>query len=240
MTKEEKLNNEILRIDNMAAFQRSLSGETKYVFGIDEAGRGPLCGPVVAGCCILPEDCRILYLNDSKKLSEQKREALYDEIVSNAYAWGIGIASAERIDEINILNATYEAMAEAFENCLNMYKDRVLTLNESNGFLRDSMDCIDGFPSVTDSIVLVDGNKTVPGIAYDQLCVIGGDAKCPSVSAASILAKVTRDRMMKELDNIYPEYGFASNKGYGTKQHYQAIRQYGILDIHRRSFLRNI
>ena len=234
MTKDERIAAERERLMNMYAFQTELVNGTRFVFGIDEAGRGPLCGPVVAGCCILPDDADILWLNDSKKISEKKREQIYEEIISKAKAYGVGIVSSERIDEINILNATMEAMTDAFENCLAMYRERV---SESSALNLDDMDLI---PSISDSICLIDGNRITPGIPFKQLAVVKGDAKCPSISAASIIAKVTRDRMLIEYDEKYPEYGFAKHKGYGTKEHVEAIRRYGVLDIHRRSFLKNI
>ena len=224
----------------MYGSERELAGDAVYVFGIDEAGRGPLCGPVAAACCILGNDSdEILYLNDSKKLSEARREELYGEITAKAAAYGIALTDCRRIDEINILNATMEAMKEAFDKCMDMYRKRQsekLTGCDSDE-LRDAFDLI---PGLSDSIVLVDGNKTVPGIHFNQKSVVKGDAKCPSISAASILAKVTRDRLLYEYDRLYPEYGFAKNKGYGTKEHIEAIKKYGVLDIHRRSFLKNI
>ncbi|MDO4961949.1 MAG: ribonuclease HII [Eubacteriales bacterium] len=235
MTKEERLAAEKERLKGMYAFERETSKGAAFVFGIDEAGRGPLCGPVVAACCVLPEEAEILYLNDSKKISEKKRELIYAEVIEKASAYGVGMASPARIDEINILNATMEAMKDAFDACIEMYKTGLL---ESGGEL--SMDVLDRLPSVGDSMVLVDGNRIVPGIDFHQSFVIGGDAKCPSISAASVIAKVTRDHLLIEYDKQYPEYGFAKHKGYGTKEHYEAIRKYGILDIHRKSFLKNI
>lgn len=240
MKKEERLMMERERVHLMYGSERELAGNAVYVFGIDEAGRGPLCGPVAAACCILGNDCgEILYLNDSKKLSEARREELYGEITSKAAAYGIALIDCRRIDEINILNATMEAMRDAFDKCMDMYRKRQsekLT-GCSSEELKDALDLI---PGLSDSIVLVDGNKTVPGIHFNQKSVVKGDAKCPSISAASILAKVTRDRLLYEYDRLYPEYGFSKNKGYGTKEHIEAIKKYGVLDIHRRSFLKNI
>ena len=164
------------------------------ICGIDEVGRGPLAGPVVAGAVILPRDTEILYLNDSKKLSEKKREALYDEIMEKAVAVGIGMASPARIDEINILQATYEAMRMAIDK-LKVRPD--LLLNDA---------------------------VTIPGVEISQVPIVKGDAKSISIAAASIVAKVTRDRMMKEYEEIFPGYDFASNKGYGTKAHIQALK----------------
>ena len=222
MTKEERAEAERIRLAGMFEDQYEITEGVQTVFGIDEAGRGPLCGPVVAGCCILDKGREILWLNDSKKISEKKRELIYEDIINNALAYGIGAASPERIDEINILNATYEAMRYAYENCLGMYVER--------GYNADN----------ADTVVLVDGNQTVPGIMCRQKAVVKGDAKCPSIAAASILAKVTRDRMMIEYDKKHPEYGIAGHKGYATKEHIEAVRRYGVTDIYRMSFLKNI
>ena len=178
-----------------------------YICGIDEAGRGPLAGPVVAGAVILPKDCRILYINDSKKLSEKRRNELFDIIKEEAVTYGIGIIDAARIDEINILQATYEAMHEAV-NKLAVKPD-----------------------------ILLNDAVTIPGIDVKQIPIIKGDAKSLSIAAASVLAKVTRDRIMEEYDKKYPEYGFAKHKGYGTKQHIQALEQFGASPIHRRTFI---
>ena len=180
-----------------------------HVCGIDEVGRGPLAGPVVAGAVILPKDCDILYINDSKKLSEKKREELYDIIMEKAVAVGVGYASPERIDEINILQATYEAMREAIKNL-----------------------------SVSPDILLNDA-VTIPEVSINQVPIIKGDAKSISIGAASIIAKVTRDRLMVEYDRVFPEYGFASNKGYGSEAHIKALKKYGPTPIHRRSFIKN-
>ncbi|MGN1147827.1 MAG: ribonuclease HII [Lachnospiraceae bacterium] len=178
-----------------------------FICGIDEVGRGPLAGPVVAGAVILPKDCDILYLNDSKQLSEKKREELYDVIMEKAVACGIGYASPERIDEINILQATYEAMREAISKL-----------------------------SVKPDILLNDA-VTIPQVAIRQVPIIKGDAKSISIAAASIIAKVTRDRLMVEYDKVFPEYGFAGNKGYGAAAHIDALKKYGPTPIHRRSFI---
>lgn len=180
------------------------------ICGIDEAGRGPLAGPVVAGAVILPKDCEILYINDSKKLTAAKREELYEVIMEQAVAAGIGIVSQDRIDQINILQATYEAMREAISNL-----------------------------GVTPDILLNDA-VTIPGVEIRQVPIIKGDAKSISIGAASILAKVTRDRMMVEYDGLMPEYGFAVHKGYGTAAHIAAIQKYGPSPIHRRSFLKSL
>lgn len=180
------------------------------VCGIDEAGRGPLAGPVCAAAVILPLDCAIEGLNDSKKLTEKKREALFPVIQEKAIAWGIGWASAQEIDEINILQATFLAMKRACEQ-----------LDQRPGW------------------VLVDGNR-MPPLDIPGETVVKGDAQCASIAAASILAKVSRDRLLREWDKLYPAYGFSKHKGYGTKAHYEAIQQYGILPIHRKSFLKNL
>lgn len=178
-----------------------------FVCGIDEVGRGPLAGPVVAGAVILPKDCDILYLNDSKQLSEKKREELYDIIMEKAVATGIGYASPERIDEINILQATYEAMRDAVSKL-----------------------------SVKPDILLNDA-VTIPAVEIRQVPIIKGDAKSISIAAASIIAKVTRDRLMVEYDSIFPKYGFAGNKGYGAAAHIEVLKKYGPTPIHRRSFI---
>ena len=179
----------------------------EYICGIDEVGRGPLAGPVVAGAVILPKDCDILYINDSKKLSEKKREELYDIIMERAVSVGIGYSTPERIDEINILQATYEAMREAI-----------------------------GKLAVMPDLLLNDA-VTIPQVSVRQVPIIKGDAKSISIGAASIVAKVTRDRLMVQYDEVYPEYGFSSNKGYGAQMHVDALRKYGPCPIHRRSFI---
>lgn len=178
-----------------------------YLCGIDEVGRGPLAGPVVAGAVILPKDCDILYINDSKKLSEKKREELYDIIMDRAVSVGIGCSTPERIDEINILQATYEAMREAI-----------------------------GKLAVTPDVLLNDA-VTIPQVEIKQVPIIKGDARSISIGAASIVAKVTRDRLMVQYDEVYPEYGFASNKGYGAQAHIDALKKYGPCPIHRKTFI---
>jgi len=182
----------------------------RIICGIDEAGRGPLCGPVCAAAVILPENCEIEGLNDSKKLSEKKREALFDVIKEQALAYGIAMASAQEIDEINILQATFLAMRRAV------------------ALLEKQPDC-----------ALIDGNGK-PGLAIEQRTIVKGDSKSVSVAAASILAKVTRDRYMKEMDKQYPQYAFAQHKGYGTKLHYERLAEYGLCPEHRRTFLKKI
>lgn len=205
---DEKLANERLRLKQMRQYEEKYS-HCDYICGIDEVGRGPLAGPVVAGAVILPADCEILYLNDSKKLSAARREELYDEIMEKAVATGIGMASPARIDEINILQATYEAMREAVSK---LSREPDLLLNDA---------------------------VTIPEMTIMQVPIIKGDAKSVSIAAASILAKVTRDRLMIEYDKILPEYGFAGHKGYGSKEHIAAIQKYGPSPIHRRTFIKN-
>ena len=204
----EKLEAERARIENLKKYEKEYA-EYGYICGIDEVGRGPLAGPVVAGAVLLPKDCDILYINDSKKLTAAKREELYDIIMEKAVAVGIGMASPARIDEINILQATYEAMREAISK-LSVKPD--LLLNDA---------------------------VTIPGVDIRQVPIIKGDAKSISIGAASIVAKVTRDRMMAEYDKIMPEYGFASNKGYGSAEHIAALKKVGPSPIHRASFIKN-
>ena len=206
--KIQALENEMARIDAMLEFERKY-GEFRYICGIDEAGRGPLAGPVVAGAVILPKDEKILYVNDSKKLSEKKREELYDVIMERAIAVGVGIVDNNRIDEINILNATYEAMKMAINNL-----------------------------SIRPDILLNDAVK-IPGVDIAQVPIIKGDAKSLSIAAASIIAKVTRDRIMKKYAKQYPEYGFLDNKGYGAKKHIEALERIGACPIHRKTFIKN-
>ena len=217
MTEKQRIKLELERerIAGMRAFENEriremLGTEAFVVAGIDEAGRGPLAGPVAAGAVILPADHDILYLNDSKKLSAKKREILDDQIREEAVAWAVGLVEPARIDEINILQATYEAMRLAISQ---------LKVSPT---------------------VLINDAVTIPGVDIPQIPVIKGDAKCISIAAASILAKVTRDRIMEEMDALYPEYGFAGHKGYGTKAHIEAIREHGPCPIHRRSFITRI
>ena len=211
-TQEKKLEQyreELARLETISRYEKEYDGYG-YVCGIDEVGRGPLAGPVVAGAVILPKDCRILYINDSKKLSAKKREELFDEIQKQAVAIGIGLVPHDRIDEINILQATYEAMRMAIAN-----------LKVKPG-------------------VLLNDAVTIPGVDIPQVPIIKGDAKSISIGAASIMAKVYRDRMMIEYDNMYPGYGFASNKGYGSKEHMEALQKIGPSPIHRQSFIKGI
>lgn len=203
-----KLEAEKKRMYEMFSYEREYS-DYEYICGIDEVGRGPFAGPVVACAVILPKDCDILYLNDSKKLSEKKREELFTEIKEKAVSYGIGIVSEKVIDEINILNATYEAMRQAINN---------LTVKPD---------------------ILLNDAVTIPGVDIKQVPIIKGDAKSASIAAASIVAKVTRDHMMEEFDLIYPGYEFYKNKGYGTKSHREALKKIGPCEIHRRTFIKN-
>ena len=204
----KKLHLERERIESLKVYEREYE-HLGYICGIDEVGRGPLAGPVVAGAVILPRDCKILYLNDSKQLSAKKRDELYDVIMENAVAVGIGMASPQRIDEINILQATYEAMREAVSK-------------------------LEPVPQI-----LLNDAVTIPDVIIPQVPIIKGDAKSISIAAASIVAKVTRDRMMVEYDKVMPEYGFASNKGYGAAAHIEALKKYGPSPIHRATFIKN-
>lgn len=204
----EALEKEIQRTEEMKRYEKEYDA-CGYICGIDEVGRGPLAGPVVAGAVILPKDCKILYLNDSKQLSEKKREELYDIIMQEAVAVGIGYATHKRIDEINILQATYEAMREAISKL-----------------------------SVKPDILLNDA-VTIPKVSIRQVPIIKGDAKSISIAAASIVAKVTRDRLMVEFDKVYPEYYFAENKGYGSAAHIEALKKIGPSPIHRQTFIKN-
>lgn len=182
----------------------------KYVCGIDEAGRGPLAGPVVVASVILPENSMIEGVNDSKKISESKREKLYDVILSETISYGIGIIYQDEIDEINILQATKKGLHEAIANM-----------------------------EVKPNVILVDALTGIDTLGIPYKSIIKGDAKSYSIGAASIIAKVTRDRIMREWDKVYPEYGFAGHKGYGTAKHIEAIKKYGLTPIHRRSFCKN-
>lgn len=205
----EDYEKELARTEKMKEYERKYAS-CSWICGIDEVGRGPLAGPVVAGAVILPKDCDILYLNDSKQLSEKRREELYTVIMEKAVSTGLGFVAPERIDEINILQATYEAMREAISK-------------------------LDPQPEI-----LLNDAVTIPQVTIRQVPIIKGDAKSISIAAASIIAKVTRDRLMVSYDEIYPEYGFASNKGYGARAHLEALKKYGPTPIHRRTFIRNI
>ena len=202
---------EIERLNKLKEFEKKLYADgVKYIAGIDEAGRGPLAGPVVVGCVIMKPESFIEYVNDSKKVSEAKREMLYAKITDEAISWSTGIVGEKEIDEINILNATKKALTMAIDK-LEVKPDVILI---------DALDKID-----------------TRGIKY--ISVIKGDAKIYSISAASIIAKVTRDRIMREYDEVYPNYGFGTHKGYGTAKHIQAIKEYGLCSLHRKSFTKN-
>ena len=197
------------RLERLRLYEHKYEKDYPMICGIDEVGRGPLAGPVCAAAVILPRDCEILYINDSKKLSESKRESLYEEIMEKAVAVGIGLVSPAVIDEVNILQATYIAM-------------------------RDAISQLEVAPDI-----LLNDAVTIPEVSIKQVPIIKGDAKSISIGAASIVAKVTRDRLMKEYDAIMPEYGFAQNKGYGTKEHIEAIKRIGPSPIHRKTFIQN-
>lgn len=205
----EKLTAERQRLEQMRKYEHQYAS-CQAICGIDEAGRGPLAGPVAAGAVILPVDCEILYLNDSKKLTEKRREELFLEIKEKAVAWSVGIVNAGEIDEINILQATYRAMKKAVEGLI-----------------------------VTPDLLLNDA-VIIPGVEIKQVKIIKGDGKSVSIAAASILAKVTRDHLMQEYDTLYTEYGFGKHKGYGTSAHIAAIKDHGLCPIHRHTFLKNI
>lgn len=204
----EAYNKEVARTENLKFFENKYS-DYNYICGIDEVGRGPLAGPVVAGAVILPKDCDILYINDSKKLTASKREELFLIIMEKAVSAKTALVSPQYIDKVNILQATYEAMRKAIAN-LNVQPD-----------------------------ILLNDAVNIPLVNIKQVPIIKGDAKSISIGAASIIAKVTRDAMMVEYDKIYPEYDFASNKGYGSAKHIEALKKYGPCPIHRRSFIHN-
>ena len=200
---------ELQRTEAMKQYEYKYWERCNYIGGVDEVGRGPLAGPVVTCALILPKDCKLLYLNDSKQLSEKKREELYDLILEEAVSYSIGINEPERIDEINILQATLEAMRIAIND-------------------------LDPQPQI-----MLNDAVTITGIDIEQVPIIKGDAKSITIAAASIVAKVTRDRMMVEYAKEYPEYDFASNKGYGSAKHIEAIKKFGPCPIHRKSFIGN-
>lgn len=197
------------RLEKMLEFERKYGTDFSCICGIDEAGRGPFAGPVVAGAVVLPKGLKIEGLNDSKQLSEKRREELYEEIMDKAISVGVGMSSPARIDEINILQATYEAMRHAVED-LNVVPD--LLLNDA---------------------------VTIPQIPIKQVGIIKGDARSLSIAAASVIAKVTRDRMMVNYAELYPQYGFEKNKGYGSAKHREALKEHGPCPIHRATFIHN-
>ena len=184
--------------------------DVKYICGIDEAGRGPLAGPVVVASVIMPKDSMIEGVNDSKKVSEKKREKLYEEITNTAIAWGVGIIDQREIDEINILNATKKGLTNSLKEL-----------------------------EIKPDLILVDALTNIDTLGIPYRSIIKGDAKSYSIAAASIIAKVTRDRIMRQWDELYPEYGFEKHKGYGTKLHIDAIKEYGPCPLHRKSFIKN-
>ena len=213
MTKAEREELQKQKLEEMLSYERALwDAGALYVAGVDEVGRGPLAGPVCAACVVLPQDFDIIGVNDSKKLSEKKRNELYGLIIERALGYGIGLIDNVRIDEVNILNATKEAMLMAV-------KDASAMLLAPIGHL------------LVDAVKLPEAK--IPGTA-----IIKGDEKSVSIAAASIIAKVTRDRIMVEMGNIYPGYGFASNKGYGTAEHYAGLRAHGRTKVHRLTFLK--
>lgn len=219
MTKQEREQFLREKLQTMQIYERDLRAAGKrYIAGVDEVGRGPLAGPVVAACVVLPEDFDVLGVDDSKKLSEKKREQLYDSILSEALACGIGMQDNASIDEINILEATKEAM-----RCAILEAEQALRAKTGCGI----------------DHILIDA-LTLREVAIPQTGIVKGDGASLSIAAASILAKVTRDRMMIEYDSIYPGYAFAKNKGYGTKAHYEGLQAQGMTPIHRRSFLKNL
>ena len=221
MTKAERQKLLEEKLVTMQAYENELRAEgIRYIGGVDEVGRGPLAGPVTAACVVLPEDFDVLGVDDSKKLSEKKREELFDKIREKALAVGIGMCDNRVIDEINILEATKKAMAEAIRDADSQLEEKGLSPEGTEHPL-------------IDAVSLKDVDKP-------QTSIIKGDAKSLSIAAASIIAKVTRDRLMAEYHRQYPYYGFDTNKGYGTKAHYEGIDKYGITPIHRKTFLKNI
>lgn len=218
MTKEERIKKLEEKLQTMKDFEKTFYDQgATYIAGVDEVGRGPLAGPVVTACVVLPRDFSILGVDDSKKLSEKKREQLFDEIKESAIAYGIGMEDNNVIDKINILQATKSAMVKAVSQANEMLKGK--HGKEIDHILFDAI--------------------TIEAIDTPQTSIIKGDSKSISIAAASILAKVTRDRMMVEYDKQYPGYAFESNKGYGTKAHYEGIEQNGVTPIHRLTFLKN-
>ena len=212
---------ELQRLQEIQKIEKELYAQgVKSICGIDEAGRGPLAGPVVVASVIMPQDSMIEGINDSKKVSEKKRELLYEKIIEEAVAYGIGIIDQNEIDKVNILNATKEGLTKSIQELENDLKEKKRGFNKPEIILVDALTKID-----TD------------GISYRS--IIKGDAKSYSIAAASIIAKVTRDRIMRQWDEVYPEYGFEKHKGYGTAVHIQAIKEYGICPLHRKTFVKN-
>ena len=204
---------ESIRLDNLKRFEKNLYDEgNKYICGIDEAGRGPLAGPVVVGAVVMKPDSKLEWVNDSKKVTEKRREILYDRILEESLAWGVGIVSWDEIDDLNILNATKKGLTKALKQVVEKLKTKP-------------------------DIVLVDALREIDTLGIPYQSIIKGDATCYSIACGSIIAKVTRDRIMREYDEAFPEYGFAKHKGYGTKEHIEAIKKYGPCLIHRKSFI---
>lgn len=202
---------ELERLTKLKEIEEKLHEEgNQYICGIDEAGRGPLAGPVVVAAVIMPKNSMIEGVNDSKKVSEKKREKLYEEITTTAIAWGVGIIDQKEIDDINILQATKKALTTSLQNL-----------------------------ETKPNLILVDALKNINTLGIPYQSIIKGDAKCYSIAAASIIAKVTRDRIMRQWDEIYPQYGFDKHKGYGTAVHIAAIKEYGICPLHRKTFVKN-
>ena len=203
------------RLDNLKKYEENIYNEGyKFICGIDEAGRGPLAGPVVVGAAVMPRDSKLEWVNDSKKVTEKRREILYDRITEEALAWGVGIISEKEIDELNILNATKKGLHLALGEVIEKLKQKP-------------------------DIVIVDALREIDTFEIPYQSIIKGDATCYSISCASILAKVTRDRIMREWNEVYPMYDFEKNKGYGTAEHIKALKQYGPCPIHRRTFIKH-
>lgn len=206
---------EIERLTNLKRYEENLYNEgNKLICGIDEAGRGPLAGPVAVGAVVMKRESMLEWVNDSKKVTEKRREILYDKIIEDSLAWSVQLISEKDIDELNILNATKKGVTLAIKDIIEQLKTKP-------------------------DIIILDALKEINTFNIPYQSIIKGDATCYSISCASILAKVTRDRLMKEYDEKYPQYGFAKHKGYGTKVHIDAIKQYGPTEIHRKTFIEN-